>query len=285
MPLFKKDEPVVTDGDTPPGDNPPGDDPPAPQYITAEQFAEQMKPLADTLGAISEKLAQPAAPAAPAAPAEDPHKTQKARIVEIDKQLGELGTQAEKAGYEGKGMAEVMSQQNRLMIERSDIQGQMISGQSDPRLDAGFVTLDAISTKVTASEMPHLSVPEVKERYDFYVSNLAPEQRMNPEGKMGAYNLAVGENLAVIEAASKQAWLREAEEGDTTTTQDPAGGTGTRTPAGGDGGPLTPEQYFSPEAIRTIKASAHRTPERYVQSLGYKDWDDYTEKNPKEEEE
>ena len=46
----------------------------------------------------------------------------------------------------------------------------------------------------------------------------------------------------------------------------------------GDGA-LTPEKVFSPEAMRSIKTSPHRTPERYVQSLGYKDWDDYTEKN------
>jgi hypothetical protein len=285
MALFKKDD----KGDPPAGDNLPADgadgaDPAAPQYITAEQFAEQMKPVADALGAVGETLktlnTQPAQPAQ-AAPAEDPHKTQKARVTEIDKQLEDLSKKAEDANYQGKGMGELMAQQNRLMIERSDLQGQMIAGQSDPRLDAGFQTLDAISSEVVSAKMPHLALPEVKARYDHYIVQLAPEQRMNPEAKMGAYNLAVGENLPIIEEASKQAWLREADEGDPTKTQDPAGGGAGRQHAegGGAGGALTPETAFSPEALRSIKQSRHRTPENYVRSLGYEDWDDYAEKN------
>ena len=287
MALFKKGDTNVQD--PPAGDNPPdgdgdGNGGAAAQYITAEQFEAQMKPVADTLSAVSKRLEdmntayQPPQTHEPA-PVVDPHKTQKERIAGIDKQLEDLTKKAEDAGYQGKGMAEVMSQQNKLMIERSDLQGQMLSGQTDPRLDAGFQTLDALSTKVISGDMPHLALPEVKTRYDYYIAQMLPEQRMNPEAKMGAYNLAVGENLPVIEEASKQAWLREAEDGDT-STQDPAGAPSGRDPgAGGGGGPVKPEDVFSPEALKSIKSSRHRNVEDYVRSLGYEDWADYVEKN------
>ena len=172
-----------------------------------------------------------------------------------------------------------MQRQQQLMLERSEVQGQILSNQADPRLDAGFQTLDALSTKVISADMPHLILPEVKARYDHYVGQLLPEQRMNPEAKMGAYNLAVGENLAIINEAAKQEWLRETEDG--AQTQDNAGGGAVRDHDGGagGGGVPTPEDVFSPEALKSIKSSRHRNAEDYVRSLGYEGWEDYVEKN------
>jgi hypothetical protein len=277
MPLFKNksQEPEGQGSASPPeGGQNQGDQ----QYMTVDQFNEQMQPIQQTLGTVNKALealtsnqqAYQQPQAAAAQPAEDPHKSQKERISQIDKQLEDLAQKADEAAYQGKGMADIMTQQNRLYQERSEIQGQMLSGQRDPRIDAGFQTLDALSSEVMSGKMPHLSVPEVKARYDHYVGQLAPEQRMNPEAKMGAYNLAVGENLAVITEANKQEWLRQTEEGGTS---------GRQHPEGGSDGQYTPERFFSEEALRTIKRSKHRNVETYVRSLGYESWDEYVEKN------
>ena len=280
MPLFKKDDPPA---DPPAGDPPAGDEP---KYVTVEQFETVSKTL-DTvneslkaMNANQQAYQAPAAPAAPVAPAEDPHKGSKERITVIDGELKALTQEAEDATLSGKGMGAVTAKQTALMIERGDLQTTIHTAASDPRIDAGLHTLDALSTEITSGKMEHLKLPEVKARYDHYVGAIPLEQRMNPEAKMGAYNLAVGENLAVIQDAQKQEWLRAAEEGGDPGTQDPAGGgpTSRQNPAG-EGGIPTPDTILSPEAMRSIKTSRHRNPDNYYQSLGYEGWDDYFTKN------
>lgn len=274
MALFKSKE-----VEAPPADPPAEEAPPAePQYVTVEQFEAVSK----TLDTVNESLKAMTAnqqayrpPEAPAAPAVDPHQEQKDRILKIDKQLADLTKQAEEAAYAGKGLGEVMAQQNRLNAERSEIQGQIIAGRSDPRLDAGFQTLDALSTEITSGKMAHLKIPEVKARYDYYIAQMPAEQRMNPEAKMGVYNLAVGENLTIIQESQKQEWLREA---DNTPTQEGGSGDG-RTQEGKEGGIPAPDTILSREAMRSIRTSRHHNPDQYYQSLGYKGWEDYYEKN------
>ena len=285
MPLFKSKDPV---------DPPAEGDPPAggePTYITQEQFTEGMKPFQETMETVNKTLdalnKQPTyqPPAAPAAAPEDPHKASKERITAIDGELQVLVDKAEEATMSGKGMGAVTAKQNQLMIERGDLQAKVNVAASDPRVEAGLLTLDALSTEITSGKMEHLKLPAVKERYDHYIGAMLPEQRMNPEAKMGAYNLAVGENQAIIQDAQKQVWLREVEEGEAggagSGTQAPAAGAGTgrQQPGGGGDGALKPEDVFSPEALKSIRTSRHRTVENYVVSLGYGGWADYTEKN------
>ena len=276
MGLFKKD-----DDATPPTD-PPVDDlgTPEPKYVTEEAFnkvSEQLDGMVKTLEGFQSGAAYrpPDTPAALAAPVEDLHKASKERITQIDVELKDLAGKADDAVYQGKGVGDLMTRQNQLYAERGELQGQILTQTSDPRLDAGIQTLDALSTEITSGKMPHLAIAEIKGRYDHYIGQLAPEQRMNPEAKMGAYNLAVGENQKKIDELNKQVWLREAEEA---ATQDPPGGPGSRTP-GTPGGPPTPEQVLSPEALKTIKGSRQQTPDNYYRSLGYEGWDDYYEKN------
>jgi len=252
-----------------------------PKYVTEEQFkamGTQLDGMARTLENL--QTAQPAyqQPAAPAAAPVDPHKEAKDRIVAIDTQLQDLTKKADEAAYAGKGMGEVMSQQQRLMAERSTLVGQTLIPTSDARMDAGIQTLDALSTEITSGKMPHLTLPEVKNSYERYIGQLAPEQRMNPQAKMGAYNLAVGENLPKIEESQKQVWLREAEE---TATQDAAAGShsGRDAGSGTSGATPAPDAVLSADALKSIKGSRHRTPENYYRSLGYEGWDDYYEKN------
>ena len=247
-----------------------------PKYVSKEEFdamGTQLTGIAQKLETL--QTAQPAyqQPTVPVAPV-DPHKEAKERIVAIDTQLEDLTKKMDDATYAGKGAGEVMAQQNRLMVERSTLVGQTLIPSPDARMEAGIQTLDALSTEITSGKMPHLTLPEVKNSYERYIGQLTPEQRMNPQAKMGAYNLAVGENLPKIEEAQKQVWLREAEEIATQDGGSPPGPDGKST-----GTTPTPAEVLSPEALRSIKGSRHRSPENYYRSLGYEGWDDYYEKN------
>lgn len=281
MGLFKTKDETPPAGATPPSD--PNGTPPEPKYVTEEQF-NSIKGQLDSVAQSLERF-QTAAEAhppyqqtsTPAAPAADPHEGTKARIAAIDNELKELAEKAESAGYSGKGLGEVMTRQNQLFTERGELQGQMLASRVDPRMEAGIYTLDALSTEITSSKMPYLSVPEVKDRYSHYIGQLSPEQRMNPQAKIGAYNLAVGENQTKIEEIKRQQWLREAEEA---ATQDPAsGGSSGRSAGAGTPGIPRPEDVLSPQALKTIKGSRQHEPDSYYRSLGYGGWEDYYTKN------
>lgn len=292
MPIFKSKEPADPGKQDPPA----GTDPPAgdgePTYITQAQFDEGLKPFQETMETVNKTLdainKQPAyqPPAAPAALPEDPHKESKERIAVIDTELGDIADKMGDATYKGDAAVTsgLVRQQNQLTAERGELQAKINVAASDPRLDAGLQTLDALSTEITSGKMEHLKIPEVKARYDHYIGLMLPEQSMSPEAKMGAYNLAIGENLAILQDVQRQEWLRAAEEGgeggEGGGTQAPAAGgpTGRQHP-GGDGGALKPEDVFTSEALQMIKTSRHRNIENYVRSLGYSDWDDYAEKN------
>lgn len=277
MALFKKDN-------QPPAEPPkPPETPPAPQFVTVETFnamQQQLGAMAENLKSLTERQKgyQQQAPAAPAAPPEDPHKATKARIAEVDRELADTNMAIEKsyANY-GEGIGPLLTKQQKLMFERSDLQGKLNTPTgTDPRLDAGFRTLDTLAQEVMSGKMPYLSVKEVKEFYDNHINSLPPEQRMNPEVKQGVYNLAVGANLSIIEELRKQEWLREQE--NPTQDQQQGAASGRQQPSNGSG-EVKPEDLFSPETLRMIKNSRHRTVDRYCESLGYADFTDYAEKN------
>ena len=287
MVLFKssKDDPKTGDQS---GDDPQDGGSKQPQYMTMEQFQEQIKPFQETLSAVNKSLEALSGqqktyqqPTAPAPPAEDPFKADKERISQIDVQLEEISKKVDQAAMDGRGVGDLMRQQNSLMIERSELHGKVIAGAGDPRIDAGIQTIDALTNEVISGKMPYLSIPGVKDRYDYYVAQLMPEQRMNPQAKMGCYNLAVGENLQSIEEAKKQEWLRDMEDGRDTKTQDQTtgAGTGRQHQSGGDGATPPPEKVLSRDALQTIKKSRHHNPDSYYRSLGYEGWDDYYAKN------
>ena len=275
MPLFKKkeDEPVVA---------PVGDDK-KPEYVTVESF----NALNETIGVLSEGVKAlndanqsyqqraSAAPAAPTAPVEDPHKAGKERIVAIDTELDGLESKVDQAVYDGKGTGALIGKQRQLLVERNDLQNKVNAPSADSRIDAGFVSIDALSTEVLASQMPFLSIKEVKERYDFYMGQLSPEQKINTEVRKGCYNVAVGENQGIIQEVQKQEWLREKDE---PATQAPTLGT-PRGKGAADDAPPKPEDILSPDAIRSIENSPHGTPDRYYQRMGYEGWDDYYKQN------
>lgn len=258
--------------------------PEEPKYVTVEQF----NALQNTIGGLAEGVkalnSQPAyqAQPTPAQAAEDPNKAVKEEIGSIDTQLEKLEEKIDNAVYEGKGAGALLSQQRKLMAQRTDLQLKLHTPAADPRIDAGIQTIDSLTDEVLAGKMPYLSLDKVKERYDYYVNQLPPDQRMNPATKKGCYNLAVGENFDTIEAARKEEWMRDQAD---QATQVGGQGNSNRDMNSQSSKVTPPEEHFSPEALSTIKNSKHRTPENYVQSLGYADWEDYIEKTTIEEEE
>jgi hypothetical protein len=282
MPLFKSKEPdkSADQGDQgEQGAN--GEAAAAPTYITMEQFQAGLQPITDTLQKIGERISHPgeaAQPRGPVQPAEDPLKPKHDRIAAIDAELDSLAEAAEKAAYDGKGLGELVRKQNQLSRERTDLVADIRTGKSDPRLDFGFQTLDALSTEITSGKMEYISIAEVKASYDKYMGHLTPEMRMSPEAKMNAYKLAVGENFAVIEELKRQQWLRESQEG--TQTQDQGGSGGGGRQQKSEGGIPKPEDVLSPEAIRSIKTTRHKTVDAYYANLGYHGgWEEYYEAN------
>lgn len=289
MPLFKNkqpDNPKPPDGQDPPDPNNP-DDPKPPEYVTMEQLNTSLSKFADTLtGAIGKQQEEyQQRNASPPPPPEDPHKESKARIAAIDGELDNIEAQIDEAVIQGKTTKGLFKRQRALTNEQADLRAKVNTPTGDPRIDAGIHTLDALTTEVLSSKMPYLSIEAVKKSYEKYVNQLPPEQRMNPEAKKGCYNLAVGENYVTVEEVKKQEWLREQEN---PPSQDPPPGSpgGRQQPGGAPPADDTsPENYFSPAGLQMIRESKHRTPENYVQSLGYRDWDDYIEKTREPEEE
>ena len=247
---------------------------------------EQFTALQNTIGGLAEGVkalnsqAYQAHPT-PVKPPEDPNKGVKEEMDKIDKDLDAIEAEIDKAVYEGKGAGALMSKQRKLMTQRTNLQLRLNTPAADPRIEAGMQTIDTLSNEVLADKMPYLSLPKVKERYDYYINQLSVEQRMNPATKQGCYNLAVGENFGVIEETRKEEWMRDQNDQQTQV----ASGGGSRDTQSQSSGVETPEEHFSEDALSMIKGSKHRTPENYVMSLGYKDWEDYIEKVTIEEEE
>jgi len=286
MALFKSKDKSDSGGQaaeqTPPPDQNPEQTAEEPKYVTVEQFTALQNTiggLAEGVKALNSQTAYQAQPTPAQAP-EDPLKGVKEEISTIDNQLDKLEEKIDNAVYEGKGAGSLMSQQRKLMAQRTDLQLKLHQPTADPRIDAGMQTIDTLSNEVLAAKMPYLSLEKVKERYDYYINQLPVDQRMNPATKQGCYNLAVGENYEAIEETRKQEWMRDQSDQQTQV----GGGNGNRDMSSQSSSVTPPEEHFSPEALQTIKNSKHRTPENYVRSLGYADWDDYIEKTTIEEE-
>lgn len=251
-------------------------------FVTMEQFQAGLKPLTETLQKIGDRLTEPyqAQPQQSQQPVEDPLKPKHDRIAKIDVELDALADAAEKANYDGKGFGEIVKKQNALNRERTDLVADIRSAATDPRLDVGIQTLDALSSEITAGKMPYITMPEVKASYDKFINQLPAQMRMTPEAKINAYNLAVGANLAAVQEVQKQEWLRSNEEEAAVNTQDAgAGASQSGRSQKSAGGMPAPEDVLSAEALRSIRTTKHKTPDGYYRSLGYDGWEDYYEQN------
>jgi len=221
-------------------------------------------------GARSTQPSQPIQPATPTGPTiADQIGTLNTQIDAIDTKIDEAVQQQQPIAKLNKERAGLERQVTRLQIKSEDI---------DPAMSAGINTIDMLSDEITKGKMDKLSIPEVKQSYDAALSQLTPEQRMNPKMREAAYNMALGANIAIITEATKEATLRS----NTQNQLDPSNANNAREEGKkGNGTTPKPEEILSKESISAM-STVGKTPDEYYKGMGYAGWNDFWEKRGKE---
>jgi hypothetical protein len=290
MALFKNkaegDPPAA--GDLPSGDKPPdGDKPPEPKYVTMDQLEDFGKTLSKTLtDELSFRMTpQQQAQPAPAAAPQSRMDQAKPRLAQIDERLNQIDTEYADAqqNYDAARLSSLRREERKLLTERNDVEMSARLADSESRIvTMGAHTIDQLSTQVASGRMEYLSVPEVKRAYDELMNTMPPDQRMTLDLKMHCYNAAVGQNMSKIVGVEIEKKLRQDANGDA-TTQDPAQASASgREQSSRSTGPKKPSDVLSDTALASIAYKFGKGQggiDRHYQTLGYKDWNDYYEKN------
>lgn len=193
----------------------------------------------------------------------------------FDDQITEIGKKIDAAVTEGKPVSSLMSERDRLNEQRTTLR--IRAEHIDPAFNAGIQTIGQLTDEVTKSQMPHLAIPEVKIEYDRFLTTLTPEQKMNPQMRTYAYNLAVGAKHEAIIEQAKETWMRESVP---PGGQVPGDQTGRNSDTQGNKIPK-PEEILSKGNINALTA-AGRTVDGHYQSLGYPGgWEDFWEQTGK----
>ena len=239
-----------------------------PQFATREDFAK-LQGMVEGLSASFKNFgtAQPQQPQQPQGP------SQAEKISAINDQLVKLDTMMDEAIAEGKSISKIQRQREDLIQEKADIK---YSAKIDELQSFGAYAIDQLTDKVVASDMPMLKYAEVKSAYDEAISSMGPNQRMNPEVRMTAYNYACGKNQTLIFDKMFEERMR-ADEVDTQTPATPG-----RDVAQKDDPNRIPDpsEYLSAENMSALQA-AGKTPDQHYKSLGYADWADFWVKTGK----
>lgn len=205
---------------------------------------------------------------APVAPQPAPGPTLDEQVTKFDEQILALGTEIDTAISEQKPVAALMAKRDALNAEKTTLQ--IRTQHIEPAFAQGVQTIGQLTDEVTKSQMPHLAIPEVKVEYDRFLDTLPPEQTMNPQMRIYAYNLAVGSQHTVILEQQKEVWLREATPPGGQTPGDTTGRSQSQTthkiPK--------PEEILSQGNLNALAASG-RTVDQHYQSLNYAGWEDF----------
>jgi hypothetical protein len=243
------------------------DKPVEPSFATKEDFAK-LQGMVEGLSASFRNFGQSApAPPQPTGP------SQAEKIAAIDAQLVKLDTMMDDAIADGKSISKIQRQREELIQEKADIK---YTTKIDELQSFGAYAIDQLTDKVVAADMPMLKYPEVKAAYDEAIGSMGPNQRMNPEVRMTAYNYACGKNQTLVFDKMFEERMR-AEEVATQTPSTPG-----RDVAQKDDPHRIPDpsEYLSAENMAALEA-AGKTPDQHYKSLGYADWADFWVKTGK----
>lgn len=249
-----------------------------PQMVTIDANEwNNMKTRLDSFerGFQAGKQVQP--PAQPVQPSGPSFSDQ---IAEIDTQINALNTKIDEAVQNGKPVSKLMTDRDVLAHKRTRMQ--IKHEDIDPAFAAGVQTIDQLSDEITRGQMPHLSISEVKQEYDKALSNLTPEQKMNPQMRQMAYRMAVGkpENMQKIMDIQKEEILRSASQ----PPDDPPP-SNSRTSGAGDQGVIPkPENFLSKAALDAISYKGI-TVDEYFRRMGHEGYEDWYRKHHMEKEE
>lgn len=257
-----------------------------PEFATAEQLAEmkgEFKGMLDTaIGSLSEKFdsfgqMQQRQMQMPVHEGPDINK----EIEKLDQQLSDLDGALDDAVQKGEGISAVQKKREKIIQQRSDL----IHKQDIEELRTfGTYAIDQLSERVVNEQLDLLRIPEVKNAYDQAMSQMTPQQRMNPETRMLAYKFACGENMDKIFDMKLQEHLRTKEEEEAALTQKPTGSGGRgQEPDRSDPNFIPdPKEILSAENLMAIR-TAGKDIDSYYKSLGYAGgWEDFWKTDGKE---
>lgn len=199
----------------------------------------------------------------PQPPAAPPGPTVADQLSTIDADLAKLDEQIDSQIEVGKGVSKLMRQRDTLNAKRLRLQ--IKSEDIDPALSEGVRTIDYLSAEISRGKMPHYDV--VKDDMESALANMPASQRMNPEVRQMAYNMAVGQNIDKIADIQKEQILRES--ADSLAAGTPPGNNGRNGQRGGEDIPKA-EEFLSQTSLDAI-SSAGKTPDEYFRRQGFED--------------
>ena len=242
-----------------------------PDYATKEDFAK-LQGMVEGLSASFKNFGSstPAPAPQPRGPSTDE------QIVEIDKQLEKLYGDLDDAISQGSGASKVQRAISKLENYKVDLK---YNDKIQELQTFGMYTIDKLTDKVVAKEMPMLKYPEVQKTYEEAISSMSPGQSANPDVRMSAYQYACGKNQTLIFDRMFEEKMRETEKEEQTQTPTQVSGR-TQDDTHDPNRIPDPKEYLSKDNLQAI-AAAGKTVDSYYRSIGYTGWDDYWVKTGK----
>lgn len=251
-----------------------GGDPSAPQYVTPEQYSE-LKGRLDTFEKVFDLRGQQPQPA-PQAPAAPQGPTLADQLAAVDRQIDAYDDKIDAAVKDGDPVSKLMRERDALNAKR--LRMQIKSEDIDPAMASGINTINQLTDTVTRSSMPHLAI--VQSDYEAALNQMPPDQRMSPQIRQMAYNLAVGQNIEKIMEAENERKLRESQD-----PPAPQPGSTSRANGGGGGGTEDgipkPEDVLSRDTMKALRLKG-QTVDDYYKARGYEGWKDFWGKTGKD---
>lgn len=198
------------------------------------------------------------------------------QISQLDAELVKLDTEMDAAIVEGKPVAAIQRKRDALNQKKYDI-------KYDTKLQEietmGTFAIDQLTDEIVSKNMPLLDIPEVKNAYETAVSQMTPQQRMNPKVRQTAYDYACGANMNLVLDKKIEERLRK--DAETTATQVPAGKSGREIAEADDPNRIPdPSEHLTSENLIAIEA-AGKTVDSYYKGMGYDGWEDFWVKTGK----
>lgn len=192
------------------------------------------------------------------------------QIKEIETQIDALDVEIDTKVTEGKPVSALMKK--RSALDRQITRIQIKAEDIDPMMNAGMLTIDALSSEVSKGKMKYFDI--VKNDYESLINSIDPAQRSSLEVKQKIYDIAVGQNIDKIMAAQQEELLRQGHD----NANNPPPNNNGRNNDGDDNTPKVSD-ILSRDALNAIK-SRGMTVDEYYKKRGFKDgWKGYFEKH------
>lgn len=239
---------------------------PPPNYVPQSDF-DALRQRLDVFEQVGLQQQQRDVYSPPAGPSFDD------QIADFDKKLEALDTQIDKAVEDGNAVSRLLRERDKINSARVRLE---VNREFDPKFAAGVETIDFLAGEVTRRKMPHYDI--VKDDVERHLKSLPANQRMNPQVRQAAYQLAVGQNVDKIVAAKEEEVRRSVAENASMAPNGPNGRM-----SGGQGyseGVPDPKKILGSGAIAALKAKNVSVDQEY-QRRGYVGWEDYWNKTGK----